>query len=408
MVRELAWQSVEPNQFGTDEFIQLCRKLDWTPMLAVNLGTGTPEEARNWVEYCNAQAGTKFADMRVENGSVTPHAVPLWCLGNEMDGPWQLGHVPAGEYAISAQQAAKMMKGCDRTIQTVACGSSGPQMPTFGDWDRTILEEMGAGLADYISLHRYVGNPDGNLTDYLALSNAIDQQIETIDACARYVQGKRRSSRRSYLCFDEWNVWYRARGGSHSDGQGQFAPHLIEERYNFEDALVVAMFLMSFVRHADAVKIANLAQLVNVIGPIQTRGNQLLKQSIYYAFQMISARKGGIALRHSITSNGYESGVYGYVNDLDSASIIEGNLLKVFALNRDPVEPMELKISVADQSIDRVVTSDILHAESTDASNDFDDPEVVVSRRYEGWVIQNDATTQIPPLGLTATTFELA
>ena len=147
---------------------------------------------------------------------------------------------------------------------------------------------------------------------------------------------------------------------------------------------------------------------MNVIGPVQTRGNQLLKQSIYYAFQMISARKGGIALRHSITSNGYESGVYGYVNDLDSASIIEGNLLKVFALNRDPVEPMELKISVADQSIDRVVTSDILHAESTDASNDFDDPEVVVSRRYEGWVIQNDATTQIPPLGLTATTFELA
>ena len=407
VVRELAWQSIEPNQFGTDEFIRLCRKLDWTPMLAVNLGTGTPEEARNWVEYCNAQAGTKFADMRVENGNSIPHAVPIWCLGNEMDGPWQLGHVPADEYAISAQQAAKMMKGCDNSIQTVACGSSGPQMPTFGDWDRTTLEKMGAGLADYISLHRYVGNPDGNLTDYLAISNAIDQQIETIDACARYVQGKRRSSRRSYLCFDEWNVWYRHRGGNHSDGQGQFAPHLIEERYNFEDALVVATFLMSFIRHADSVKIANLAQLVNVIAPVLTRGDQLLKQSIFYAFRMISIRKGGVALRHSIKCDGYESSTHGYVKDLDSASIIDGNLLKVFTLNRDPENPMQLKVSVADRAIGRVVSSDILHAKSPEASNDFDEPEAVISTTHEGWAINNEATTEIPPLGLIATTFEM-
>src|SRR5215211_5642575 len=156
-VRELAWQSTESNHFGTDEYIKLCRNMNWTPMLTVNLGTGAAEEARNWVEYCNAPAGTRFADLRASHGSVVPHAVKLWCLGNEMDGPWQLGHVPAEQYAIRAQQAAKMMKDVDRGIELVACGSSGAGMSTYAEWDRQALEYMG-DLADYVSLHRYVGN----------------------------------------------------------------------------------------------------------------------------------------------------------------------------------------------------------------------------------------------------------
>ena len=209
-VRELAWQSIEPNAFGTDEFMALCRKIDWRPMLAVNLGTGSPEEARDWVDYCNSPTGTRNADLRAGNGSEAPHAVPLWCLGNEMDGVWQLGHVPAEQYAIRAQQAAKMMKDCDRRIETVACGSSAPAMPTFLEWDRVVLERLGT-LADYVSLHRYVGNPDDSPADYLALSNSIDRQIEAVDACARYVQQRMRLAKRAYLCFDEWNVWYRAR-----------------------------------------------------------------------------------------------------------------------------------------------------------------------------------------------------
>ncbi|MCX5738777.1 MAG: hypothetical protein NTZ61_09830 [Proteobacteria bacterium] len=292
-VRELAWQSIEPNEFGTDEYLALCRNMSWTPMLAVNLGTGTPEEARHWVEYCNCPIGTLYADLRAANGHADPHGVKLWCLGNEMDGPWQLGHVPAEHYAIRAQQAAKLMKDTDRTIETVACGSSAIFMPTYAEWDRQVLEHLG-DAADYLSLHRYVDNRADDTPEFLALGRSIDRQIEDIDAICRGVQARRKSKKRAWLCFDEWNVWYK---NMQMNGEGKFAPHLIEEIYNLEDALVVAGFLNSFVRHADVVRIANLAQVVNVIAPLVTRGDELLVQSIYHAFRMFSTRRDGVSLR---------------------------------------------------------------------------------------------------------------
>jgi alpha-N-arabinofuranosidase len=166
-VRDLAWQSIEPNSIGTDEFMTLCHKMGWSPMLTVNLGTGTPEEARNWVEYCNSPTGTKYANMRATNGSEESYGVKLWFLGNEMDGPWQLGHVPADQYAVRAQQAAKMMKDTDNSIELVACGSCNIDLPTYLEWDRQVLEYVGS-YADYISLHRYVGNEsDDTLTFWL-------------------------------------------------------------------------------------------------------------------------------------------------------------------------------------------------------------------------------------------------
>ena len=405
-VRELAWQSIEPNAFGTDEFIALCRKLDWQPMLAVNLGTGTPEEARDWVEYCNAPLGTRTANLRAANGSEAPHGVPLWCLGNEMDGPWQLGHVPAAQYAVRAQQAAKMMKDCDRTIETVACGSSAPSMPTFLQWDREVLERLG-GLADYISLHRYVGNPDDDPAEYLALSNSIDQQIEAVDACVRYVQQRLRRKRRPYLCFDEWNVWYRARSGSHTDGQGTFAPALIEERYNMEDALVVAMFLMSFIRHADCVKVANLAQLVNVIGPLLTQGDQLLKQSIFHAFAMFSRRKQGVALRCAVAGPSYSSKRYGEVCYLDAAAILAGAKLHLFAINRSVDQPMELVLDFAGVDVGRVLDAEILCADLK-AENTFEAPGAVSTAPFDGWRERSSGPTAVLPAhALIATTFAL-
>ena len=227
-VRELAWQSTESNQFGTDEFINLSRKMGWSPMFTVNLGTGTPEEARNWIEYCNCPPGTLYADMRIANGNTKAHDVKLWCLGNEMDGEWQLGHVPADQYAIRAQQAAKMMKDADSRIELVACGSSGVHMESYMDWDREVLSYM-HGVADYISLHRYVGNRNEDTPDYLAVTNSIDAQIEQIDSVCRFVQDKSRSKKRVFLCFDEWNVWYK---NQETDGEGKKAPRLIEEVYN--------------------------------------------------------------------------------------------------------------------------------------------------------------------------------
>jgi alpha-L-arabinofuranosidase len=403
-VRELAWQSLESNQFGTDEYIQLCRKMGWTPMLTVNLGTGTPEEARNWVEYCNCPPGSKYANLRAARDRTQPHAVKLWCLGNEMDGPWQLGHGPANQYAIRAQQAAKMMKDADRSIEVVACGSCTTGLPTYMEWDRQVLEHMG-DLADYISLHRYVGNAANDTSDYLAITNSIDRQIEEMDAACRFVQARRRSKKRAYLCFDEWNVWYRDR---HGDGAGKFAPHLIEEVYNLEDALVVAGFLNSFIRHADAVKIANIAQIVNVIAPLLTRGDELLVQSIFYPLEMVSRRRAGTSLRAMVQGPAYEGKTNGPAAYVDASAIWNGDRLHVFATNRSLDESAPLRVQCADRPIVALESAELVTGPNARAANSFEQPNVVVARPFAAvQIADRGAETQLPPLSIAAMTFRL-
>lgn len=409
VVKDLAWQSLESNQFGTDEFIKLCAKMNWEPMLSVNLGTGSPEEARDWVEYCNSSAVTRVARKRAENGAVEPFGVKYWCLGNEMDGPWQLGHVPAEQYAIRAQQAAKMMKDCDRSIRNVVCGSSGITMPTYLEWDRQVLEYVG-GLAHYISLHRYVGNPDGNTGEYLAVGRSIDEQIESVDACCRYVQAKLGRRRRAYLCFDEWNVWYKARAASDMDGQDKFAPHLVEEIYNVEDALVVAQFLNSFIRHADVVKIANLAQIVNVIAPLMTRGDELLKQSIFYAFQLFSEKKTGVSLRLAVDGPSYATDRYREVRYLDCSAILnEGAAeLTFFLINRSPDESLAVVVNLRDLGIDSLADGRILHHDKLDAANTFEQPEQVTTRSFDQISTNGDGiAAELPPASLVRLVLKL-
>jgi len=407
-VKELAWHSAEPNHFGTDEYIQLCRKMGWTPMITVNLGTGSPEEARNWVEYCNAPAGTQYADMRVANGSAQPYGVKLWCLGNEMDGPWQLGHVPAEQYALRAQQAAKMMKALDNSIELVACGSSGPGMPTYAEWDRQVLESLG-DLADYVSLHRYVGNPDDDTLDYLAITNSIDRQIEEVDAVCRFVQAKRRSDKRTFLCFDEWNVWYK---NQQKDGKGQVAPHLIEEVYNLEDALVAAGFLNSFIRHADAVKVANIAQIVNVIAPILTRGDEMLIQSIFYPFEMFSRRRQGVSLRPVVDGPAYEGKTHGRTHYIDTSAILDAQKLHLFATNRSLDQPASVQVQLADCAITALAEAEILTGPDPKAANSFERPDVVKSQTFAeaNIVVQISAgvaSVELPPLSVAVMTFQL-
>jgi len=403
-VRELAWKSIEPNHFGTDEYIKLCRKMNWLPMITVNLGTGTPEEARDWVEYCNQPAGTKYADMRVANGNPEPHGVKLWCLGNEMDGPWQLGHVPADQYAIRAQQAGKMMKDVDDSIELVACGSCSPHMPTYMEWDRQVLDVVG-DLADYVSLHRYVGNPDDDTPDFLAITNSIDRQIEEMDAVCRFIQAKRRSKKRAYLCFDEWNIWYKNR---QMDGEGKFAPHLIEEVYNLEDALVVAGFLNSFIRHADAVKIANIAQIVNVIAPILTRSDEMLIQSIFYPFEMFSRRREGVSLRPVVDGPTYEGRTNGRVNYIDTSAILDSDRLHVFATNRSLEEYANVYVRLIDRAIVKLAGAELLTGPHAKAANSFEQPDVVGLRAYsEVELAQGEASLKLPPLSVVAMTFGL-
>jgi len=404
-VRELAWQSTETNQFGTDEFMKLCTRMNWKPMLTVNLGTGTPEEARNWVEYCNCPAGTKYADLRAANGFKTPHGVKLWCLGNEMDAPWQLGHVPAEQYALRAQQAAKMMRDADRAIEMVAAGSCLPTMETYMEWDRIVLEYLDE-YADYIGFHRYVGNQQEDTQDYLAVTNSIDRQIEEMDAVCRYVQAKTRSSKRAFLCFDEWNVWYK---NQEKVGAGKRAPHLLEERYNLEDALVVAGFLLSFIRHADVLKIANLAQLVNVIAPVLTDDDRCLLQSIYWPFAMVSGSARGIALRTTTEGPVYRAPSYGETPYVDTAVVLGGDTFQVFLSNRNMDEAAEVEIRPAHMQIEKKRAARVLTGTDPKAENSFDnphriEPQVLTDLRVKG----GTATVEIPPLAFAAISFQVA
>jgi alpha-N-arabinofuranosidase len=405
-LRELAWNSIEPNHVGTDEFVALARRMSWEPMLTVNLGTGTPEEARNWVEYCNAPPGTRYADMRAANGSAAPHGIQLWCLGNEMDGPWQLGHVPADEYARRAQQAAKMMKDVDRSIEVVVCGSSNTWIPTYLDWDRVVLEHVG-DLADYVSLHNYVGNRTDTM-DFLAVTNAIDRQIEEVDAVCRYAQGKRRAKRRPFLSFDEWNVWYKTMSGENMDGAGRFAPPLIEEVYNLEDALVVAGFLQSFLRHADVLKVANLAQIVNVIAPILTRKDGLLVQSIYWPFAMVSRRREGISLRTVVEGPRYPSQSHGMATHVDASAILARDHLHVFLTNRDDREA-EVHVRVADRDVAGVRDAEILTGPDPKATNAWEAPDTIRAEPFGEFEIGGgDVTFRLPAMSFAASTFRIA
>lgn len=402
---ERAWDSREPNHVGTDEFLSLCRTMDWQPMLTVNLGSGNAGEARNWVEYCNGGIGTAYGNRRAANGHPAPYGVKLWCLGNEMDGPWQIGHCSAEEYAARAREAARAMRSVDPSIETVACGSSATMMPTYADWDSRVIEHLD-DQADFISLHRYVGNYTDDTRDYLAIGNSIDRQIEEIAAVVRAVQAKRKSDKRIYLSFDEWNVWYKTMSPD-STARGQFPAHLIEEVYNLEDALVVAAFLHSFLRHADWVKVANLAQIVNVIAPILTRGDDLLIQSIFYPIEMFARRGSGVALRAVIDGPLYGS-AYGEATEVDCSAIHDGDRLHLFATNRHLDESAAVRLALADRRLTRLVDAEVLGGTDPKAANSFEQPCVVHSEPFDqAHIDARGVQLIIPALSFVAATFAL-
>ena len=282
---DLAWMTTETNEVGIHEFADWAKKADTEIMYAVNLGTRGPDDARNVVEYLNHPSGSLYSDMRIKNGRRYPFGVKLFCLGNEMDGPWQMGAKTAEEYARTACEAAKLMKWVDPSIELVACGSSSSRMPTFGDWEYRVLSEC-YDHVDYVSLHRYYGNPDGNTEDFLASTMDLDEFIKTVVSICDAVKGKKHAKKRVNLSFDEWNVWYHSHKQDKElkkrDKWGRALP-LLEDVYNFEDALLVGLMLITFLRNADRVKIACMAQLVNVIAPIMTRnGGGAWAQTIFY------------------------------------------------------------------------------------------------------------------------------
>ncbi len=341
---DLAWRVTETNQFGLDEFVAWCKQANSAPLMAVNLGTRGPEEARRLVEYCNHPGGTQWSDLRIANGAHLPHNIRTWCLGNEMDGPWQIGAKTAEEYGRIAVETAKVMKWVDPTLELVACGSSSRSMPTFGAWEATVLDHTYEHV-DYISLHTYYGNRENNTPNFLARSLDMDQFIHSVAATCDYVQAKKRSKKTLHLSFDEWNVWYHSNDADREIPAWSEAPHQLEDIYNFEDALLVGCMLITLLRHADRVKIACLAQLVNVIAPIMTENGGLAwRQTIYYPFQHASCFGRGEALDLRIQSPVYPDKEFGDVPCLEAVAVHDpaSETVTVFAVNRSLAEPLQI------------------------------------------------------------------
>src|SRR3984885_7621498 len=375
-----AWDTIESNQFGTNEFMAWCKAVGTEPLMGLNLGTGTAEEAAALVEYCNVEKGTRWSDLRRQHGIADPYKVQHWCLGNEMDGPWQIGHMSATEYGMKAADAARQMRDVDSSLKLIACGSSGPLMPTYLEWDGEGLEQC-YRYVDGLSLHRYFGNNErdsgGDTSKYLALNLSMERQIAETLAVCDLVRGHKRSPKKLWLSFDEWNVWYRARGGDAADGHRQEAPHLLEEVYNLEDALLVGGLINSLMRNADRVKLACLAQLVNVIAPIMTDANGLFQQTIYYPYSWALQLARGAVLNLLVESSTYEVSGLDPVAYMDAAGAYDpgSGKLSLFILNRDLAKSHDVEVVWEDTAPTRVISANLLTGDDLKASNSFAAPE---------------------------------
>ena len=343
---ELAWNSIETNEVGIDEFQEWAKRAESDVMMAVNLGTRGADDARNIVEYCNSKTDTYYANKRRENGFEDPFGIKVWCLGNEMDGDWQIGTKRPKEYARLACETAKLMKMVDPSIELVACGSSGPFMETFGEWEETVLREAYEHL-DYISLHSYYGNPDNNSQEYLGSAAIMDKFIrDVVDICDK-VKAEKKSEKQINLSFDEWNVWFHSNEQDKKQEPWQIAPPLLEDMYNLEDSIVVGDLMITLLKHSDRVKIACLAQLVNVIAPIMTvTGGGVWKQTIFYPFMYTSVNGRGSALETEVVSDTFTEGKAEKVANVDAVAVLseDEKTISLFAVNRKLGEDAELDL----------------------------------------------------------------
>ena len=371
---DLAWQTIEPNEIGIDEFVDWSKKAGTEIMGAVNMGTGMPQDAAFLVEYCNFPGGTYYSDLRKKNGHEEPHNIKTWCIGNEMDGPWQTCHLSAEDYGKKALETAKMMKWVDNSIELVVCGSATSIMPTYPEWDRIVLEHT-YELVDYLSLHRYYEN-EGNDLDFLSSFYDMDKFIKSVCATADYVKALKRSDKTMYLSFDEWNVWYQQK---QTREPWKMAPEILEDRYSLLDALVFGGMGLTLLNNADRVKIACLAQLVNVIAPIFTKkGGPVIKQSIFYPFEHLSKYGRGTVLK-PVALTPTTKTRYGNVPVVHQSVICneEKREVTVFALNIHEQEPMTINLDFSSFEnlswIEHIcLTGDDLHAINT-----FEEPEKV-------------------------------
>jgi alpha-N-arabinofuranosidase len=397
---DLAWRSLETNQVGVDEFVPWCRSVGSEPMMAVNLGTRGVDAARNLVEYCNVGSGTAWSDLRRRNGAQEPYGVKVWCLGNELDGPWQIGAKSAHEYAQLAAVTGRAMRRVDPSIELVACGSSHARMPTFGTWERTVLEET-YSVVDYVSMHSYYEQRGDDRASFLACTMDLDRYIEGVVATCDHVRAVGHHTKRINVSLDEWNVWYLKRFVGEQNLEITEAPHLIEDTYNVADAVVVGSLLICMLRHADRVRIGCLAQLVNVIAPIRTEaGGPVWRQTTFHPFALTSRHGRGSVLRAEVDSPVMDTKWFGDAPVLDAtATLDDSGTVTVFAVNRDQDQPVTVSVNV--RALPDLVQAQhtALYDDDPDAVNTAEAPDRVVPRRLDDLkILDGQLHVVLPPV----------
>ncbi|BBE23829.1 alpha-L-arabinofuranosidase [Arthrobacter sp. MN05-02] len=406
---DLAWHSTETNQVGMHEFASWLQKVDSDLMLAVNLGTRGTLEALELLEYTNLPKGTALADQRMANGRPDPFDVKIWCLGNEMDGPWQLGHRSAEDYGKLAAITARAMRQLDPSIELVACGSSSAHMPTFGEWERVVLTHT-YDVVDYISCHAYYEEKNGDLGSFLASAVDMDSFIESVVATADHVKAVRGSSKTINISFDEWNVWYISRFENVDKIEGldnwPVAPRLLEDCYSVADAVVFGNLMISLLKHADRVTSASLAQLVNVIAPIMTEpGGPAWRQTTFFPFSLTSKLAQGSVLELKLDAGTYETSDYGTVSLVDAVATHDDatGATAVFLVNRSQTEETTVTIDIAALNGFSRVEAQSLYDTDVYAKNTLEEPERVTMKTNTSAKLDGGAVTiTLPPVSWTA------
>ncbi|KAA9106596.1 alpha-N-arabinofuranosidase [Microbacterium rhizomatis] len=413
-----AWHTVETNAFGLHEFARWSKLAGTEIMEAVNLGTRGVEAARELVEYANHPGGTRLSDLRRANGAADPFGIKLWCLGNELDGPWQIGHKTPAEYGRLAQEAAKAMKLVDPDIELIAVGSSNFHMPTFGEWEYTVLNHAYNEI-DYVSMHAYYQEHDGDAESFLAVAVDMDAFIDSVASTIDAVKARGKHKKDVHISFDEWNVWYQ-RGLDTDDQPHRVStawrehPPLIEDTYNVTDAVVVGTLLNSLLRHGDRVRIANQAQLVNVIAPIRTEpGGPAWRQSTFWPFARMAELARGRILRVATRSDRIDTAEYGDADLVDASATWneETGRLALFVANRGLDADADVTLALQGFDVKRVTRAEVLAVpEGGDrfSANNSGRPDAVGLRPLGGIVHDGSLVTlRLPALSWSVVEFEV-
>ncbi|MCJ1702489.1 MULTISPECIES: alpha-L-arabinofuranosidase C-terminal domain-containing protein [unclassified Rathayibacter] len=409
--RDLAWHSLETNEVGLDDFAKWAKLTGSEIMYAVNLGTRGVLEALDVLEYANGKAGTFLADQRIANGSPEPHDIRMWCLGNEMDGPWQVGHMNADDYGKLASRTAKALKIADPSLELVICGSSGSSMPTFGEWERVVLEHAYDDV-EYVSCHAYYQEYDGDLGSFLASSVEMEYFIATVAATVDHVKHKLRKTKDIKLSFDEWNVWYLQEWtekekadaeGDQSTREWAYAPRLLEDVYSVADAVVLGNLMITLLKNSDRVTSASLAQLVNVIAPIMTEpGGAAWRQTTFFPFSTTARLASGSVLKPRIEVGSYSTARHGDAPLVDSVATLDDGRAAVFLVNRSTTDALEVTVDVNGLGVSTVAEAVALFDEDVYAKNTKDDQNRVGLKPVDADLADGVLTLTLPPVSWTA------